>query len=98
MAKFLILWELDDSRAPLDAEERGTMWGAMVDMIKEDMASGGTTDWGCFVGETKGYTVAESDEVELAVGLQRFYPFVTFKVFPVMSIDQMTEVAHSLTE
>ena len=59
MAKFLILWEFDDTRAPIDAEERGTMWGAMVDTIKKDIAEGKTTDWGCFTGETKGYAVGD---------------------------------------
>lgn len=74
------------------------MWGAMADTVRQDIAEGKTTDWGCFTGETKGYSVSDQDDVDLAKDLQRFYPFVTSKVFPVMSIDQITELAHSLTE
>jgi len=99
MAKYLILWELDDSRVPVDADERSTMWEAMADTVKQDIEDGKTTDWGCFVGETKGYAVIDqNDVIDITKGLQRFYPFVTFQVHQVMSVEQMTEVAESMTE
>jgi len=98
MGKYLILWELNLDKAPDDPKERGAGWLAMMEMIKEEIKEGRTTDWGCFVGETKGYTVGEQSDVELAKELQRYFPFVTFEVRPVMSVDQIAEVAKSLTE
>ena len=98
MGKYLRLWELNDSLAPVDAKERGAAWSAMVETVKQDLAEGRDTDWGCFVGETKGYAVSEQDEVSIGKDLQRFYPYITFKTFPVMTIDQIAEVARSLTE
>lgn len=98
MAKYLLLWELNSDKAPDDAKERGAGWLAMMDMIKQEIKEGTTTDWGCFVGETKGYAVGEQSDVELAKELQRYFPFVTFEVRPVMSVDQIAEVAKALTE
>ena len=99
MAKYLILWEVDPSRAPEDPKERGGAWSLMLDMIKQDMKEGTMTDWGSFVGEGSGYAVAEQqDEVELSKNLQRFFPYVTFMVKPVMTVEQTAEMAKALTE
>ena len=99
MGKYLLLWELNLDKAPDDPKERGAGWLAMMEMIKQDLKEGKDLDWGCFTGETKGYSIAERDtDVELTKDLQRFFPFVTFEVRPVMSVDQIAEVAKSLTE
>jgi hypothetical protein len=98
MPKYLVLWEVDSSRAPTDAKERGAMWSMMVDQVKQDLKTGRELDWGCFVGEPKGYSVDERSEIDIAKDLQRFYPFLRFEVHQVMSIDEIAEVAKSLTE
>jgi hypothetical protein len=98
MAKYLVLWEVNQSLAPADAKERGAMWLAMTETIKQDLAAGKDTDWGCFVGELKGYAITEEDEVTVMKDLQRFFPFVTFKAHSVATVDQVAEVAKSLTE
>ena len=98
MAKYLVLWELNRSLAPVDPKERGAAWLVMTEMIKQDLAEGKDTDWGCFVGETKGYAITEEDEVTVMKDLQRFFPLVTFEVKPVATVDQIAEVAKSLTE
>ena len=99
MPKYLVLWELNLDKAPDDAKERGAGWLAMMEMIKQEMKEGKTTDWGCFSGETRGYTIGEQpSDVEMAKNLQRYFPFVTFEVHPVMSVDQIAEVAKSLTQ
>lgn len=96
MAKYLVMWEVDTSKVPISPQERGAAWTAMLSMIKQDMKDGKVSDWGAFVGETNGYSVMTGGEVELAKNLQRFYPFITFKVYQVASVDQVAEVAKSL--
>ena len=98
MPKYLVTWEVDPTRVPTDAKERGAMWSMMTDMVKQDMKEGREEDWGCFVGETSGYSVSERSEIDLAKDLQRFYPFVTFKVHQVMSVDEVAELAKSMME
>ena len=98
MAKYLVLWEVDTSRTPIDPKERGAAWGAMLDMDKQDIKDGFTKDWGSFLGENGGYMVYEGSEMELEKKLQRYVPFVTFKVYRVMSVEQIAELAKGLTE
>ena len=98
MPKYVMTWEVDPTRVPIDLKERGELWGGMVEMVKQEIRDGITTDWGCFVGEAKGYSVGEQSEIDLAKTLQQFYPFVTFEVHQVMTIDEMAEVIQSLTE
>ncbi len=97
MAKYLILWQVDQTRVPADPKERGALWSGMADMVKQNIKEGVTLDWGCFVGETNGYAVAYQTDLELSANLQRYYPFVTFKVYPVMSVEQAGELAKALT-
>ena len=97
MAKYLILWELDDSRMPEDPKERGAAWTMMADMVKQDMKAGTHDDWGSYVGGGKGYAISEGSELEIAQLMQKFVPFVKFEVHQVMTIDQVAELAKSLT-
>jgi hypothetical protein len=96
MAKYLILWELDDSRIPLDPKERGAAWTMMTDTVKQDLKAGIHSDWGAYVGGGKGYAVSEGNELEIAKLMQRFVPFVKFEVHQVMTVEQIGEVAKSL--
>ncbi len=98
MPKYLVPWETDTSRVPVDPKERGAMWGAMVAMVKQQMSDGVTTDWGAFVGENRGYAIGESSALEISKLLQQFFPYITFETHELLSIDQMGELAKSLAE
>ena len=97
MAKYLLLWELDRSKTPIDPKERGAAWGAMLDKVKQDIKEGVTIDWGSFLGVNGGYMVYEGSEMELEKRLQQYVPFVTFKTYRIMSVEQIAELAKSLT-
>ena len=98
MPKYLVTWEVDASRVPTDPKERGAMWSIMTDQVKQDLAENREEDWGCFVGEVSGYSISERSEIDIGKDLQRFYPFFTFKVRQVMSVDDVAEIAKSLME
>ena len=98
MGKHLVLWEIDQSQVPTDSKERAAAWGAMLDMIKQDIKEGKASDWGCFVGEPRGYTIGDQSDVDLTIDLQRFFPFITFQVFPVMSVEQVEEVTKAMSQ
>jgi hypothetical protein len=97
MGKYLVLWEVDQSRVPVDAKEKGAGWGALLEMVKQDIKAGITKDFGAFVGEINGYTIWEGTEVEVASGLVKYSPFVSFKVHPAASVSQVDEIIKSLT-
>ena len=40
MGKYLLLWNLDPARIPVDPKERGTGWGVLMEMVKNDLEKG----------------------------------------------------------
>jgi len=98
MPKYLVLFELDNSKVPIDPKERGESWGAMLDMVKQDIKDGVILDWGTFLGENRGYIICQASERELEKYLQQYVPFIIPKVYRIMSVEQIAELAKSLTE
>ena len=37
MAKFMVFWETDPSRVPLDPKERASWYDLMYDMVEDDL-------------------------------------------------------------
>jgi hypothetical protein len=91
VGRYLILWEVDAARVPVDAKERGSAWLAMVEMVKADMKKGLTNDWGAFAGELKGYAVDEGTEVAIMVELMKYAPYVKFEVHAIGTVGQVEE-------
>jgi hypothetical protein len=97
MGKYLVLWEVDRSRVPVDAKERGTAWGLLMDMVKKDIQAGITKDWGAFVGETNGYAIDEGTEVEVGNTLMQYAPYVNFEVHPIASVAQVGDIIKKMS-
>jgi hypothetical protein len=85
MARYLMLWELERARIPVDPKERAAVWTTLVDMVKE----GRSESWGQFVGEMKGYCLVSGSEMDIAMMVQRYTPYVYFKTSQVVTIDDI---------
>jgi hypothetical protein len=96
MARYLLLWEVDPSKIPIDRKERGAGWAALMKMVRQDHEKGFTKNWGAFIGETKGYAVYEGSELEVMNALQQYVPFVKFQAHPVASEGQVNEMIKAL--
>ena len=96
MARYLVLWDVDQNKIPIDRKERANGWAALMAMVRQDIEKGLTTSWGTFVGETGGYSVNEGTELELMNSLQQYVPFVNFKVHVLASEDQVNEMIKAL--
>jgi hypothetical protein len=96
MGKYLVLWEMDESRIPVDPKARGTAWKGLMELVKKGLETGPAKDWGAFVGENKGYVIHEGAELEVAATLQQYVPFARFKVYPVMTVAQIDQLVESL--
>jgi hypothetical protein len=97
MGKYLVLWEVDQTKIPLDPKERGEGWSFLMAMIRQDIEKGITKDWGSFLGESKGYAVNEGTELEVMNSLQQYVPFCIFTVHPIASESQVNEMIKGLT-
>ena len=92
MGKYLLLWEIDRTKVPVNPKERGVGFNMLLEIVKQDIKKGKTKDWGAFVGELSGYSVVEGTEVEIMNQLQQFIPFVYFKVHPIASVANVGEM------
>ena len=97
MGKYLVLWEIDQSKIPLDPKERGEGWGLLMAMVKQDIEKGITKDFGAFLGENNGYSINEGTELEILNALNQYVPYCIFKVHPIASESEVNEMIKGLT-
>jgi hypothetical protein len=96
MGKYLVLWEVDRTKIPIDPKERAQGWSLLMAMVRQDFEKGITKDWGAFVGEENGYAVNEGSEVDVMKSLQQYVPFCLFKVYPIASESHVNEMISAL--
>ena len=97
MGRYLLLWEIDPTKIPVDLKKRGSDFSALMKVIKKDIKAGTLRDWGLFVGEHNGYSVVEGTEVEVIKATQRYTPFVGFEAHPIASLNHTGEMIKALT-
>jgi len=97
MGRYLVLWEIDSSRSPVNAKEMAAGWSLLTEMVKQDLKSGITKDHGAFVGEINGYSVLEGTEVEVTSTLAKYAPYVHFKLHAVVSVAQTSEILKKMS-
>jgi hypothetical protein len=98
MGKYLVRWEIDTSRLPVSRKERAAGWKALMNFVKEDIKDGLTLEWGAFVGELRGFAIFEGDEVEINVRIQKYSPFVTFKLRAITSVEQTEQLLEEMVK
>ncbi|MHA2051791.1 MAG: hypothetical protein ACW986_19430 [Promethearchaeota archaeon] len=98
MGKYLVLWEIDASRLPISRKERSAGWKALLNFVKEDINDGFTLDWGGFMGELRGFSILEGDDVEINIRLQRYSPFVHFTLHAITSVEQAEKLIEGMAK
>jgi hypothetical protein len=98
MGKYFMTWKIDPQNIPISREDRAAAWKPMVDMVKEGIEKGVIKEWGAFVGENRGYSIAEGTEAEISAFNQQWVPFVEFDVHPVATIGDIEKVIAGLAE
>jgi len=91
MGRYLLLWEADESKIPLDPKVRRESWLAGCEMVKKDIEKGLIKDWGVFLGEAKGFAIDEGTEEEVSQAVLQYIPYFRFKIIPIRSLDQHIE-------
>ena len=94
--RYLIIWEMDQSKIPIDPKTRQAAWTPLVAMVKQNIQTGLTISWGAFVGETRGYTVMEGTVQEVHDALFIYVPFVIFKVYPLATLDEVGKMIQGI--
>jgi hypothetical protein len=87
MGRYLVLWE---------ADERKIGWQMATEMVEQDIKDGLVKDYGVFIGQPNGFTIAEGTRDEIINMTIKFMPFFRFKVMPLASIDQVKEAIKTI--
>jgi hypothetical protein len=87
VTKYYVTWRIDPVFTPGTPEERTELWLSMLEMVKEDLESGRLTDWGICPDTYEGYAVAETDEKTIRDSAQKWLPYISFDVRPVLSVE-----------
>lgn len=96
MGKYLLIWQLDPARIPVNPKERASGWSALMGMVKKDLEKGISKDWGAFIAEEKGYAIADGNETEVSLMTQQYTPYVQFETHPIMSAKQVGDMLKAL--
>jgi len=96
MARFLLLWEMDQTKIPVSPKDRGAATKILLELVKQDLKKGKLKDWGVFAGEHAGYSVVDGTEMDILNLIQRYTPFVYFKTHPIASVDQIDKMIEVL--
>jgi len=97
MGKNMALWEIDQSKIPIDPKERGEGWSMLMAVVRQDFEKGVLKDWGCFLAESNGYAVWEGPEIDVMKTIQQYVPFCIFEVHAIATEDRVNEMLSALT-
>jgi hypothetical protein len=92
MAMYLMEWELDTTKVPVNPKERANAWLPLIQMVKQDMQSGLVKAWGSYLGEMRGFSVAEGSEESVIKMAQKYIPYVHFTTHPAATVDQLDKI------
>jgi hypothetical protein len=98
MPRYLMEWELDATKIPVNPQERAAAWLPMLQMVKQDMQSGVIKEWGAYIGELKGFGVGEGSEEAVASMNQKYIPYVRFTAHPFITVDQMEKLMKEMSK
>jgi hypothetical protein len=97
MPRYLVLWEVDQTKIPINPKEVGAGWAALMKVVRQDHEKGIMKDWGAFIGEARGYDVLEGSELDVMKTIQQYVPFVKVRAHPLASEKQVNELIKGLT-
>lgn len=94
MGRYLVLWEVDPNRIPMDPKEKAAALGLAMAGVGKAIEDGIIKEWGAFVGGTGGFGIYEGTEAEVGEVLFQFVPFASNKVY---AFTTAAEAQESLT-
>lgn len=91
MPKYFNLWEMDTTRMPTDPNERMAVLKKLLEITKQYLKENPGSEWGAFIGESKGYSSGSVSWQELTKVQQMLAPYVHFKIYQAVSVEELEE-------
>ena len=89
--KYVCLWEADMSKWPTEPKERAAAMVKMQEMTKQWLKSHPGAEWGIFIGQHRGYSMAAGTPKQLMEDTLMFSPYIKFEVFQAANVDEYEE-------
>jgi hypothetical protein len=86
--KYIMLWEMDMSKFPADPVENAKVMAKLIEMTKQWTQTHQGGEWGKFLGENKGYSIAKSRDEVMQANMV-FSPYVVFEVNEAVTIEEV---------
>jgi uncharacterized protein YciI len=96
MPKYFMTWEAELSKYPTDPKERMAYQTKHIEMVKQLQKEGLISDWGIFLGESRGYMISEKSWTDVAKMTLSDYPDIQFKTHQALSINEYDSVGKSM--
>jgi hypothetical protein len=96
MGKYLIMWEADESKIPVDPQERKTGWLGAIEMVKQDKKNGVLKEWGVFLSQPNGFDIVEGTETEVHQMALKYIPYFRMKIYPYLSVEKAEEAIKAM--
>jgi hypothetical protein len=98
MARYMMLWEVDESKTPEDPKAKKAQWLEFQEIVMKQLKEGKTKVWAAFAGEMRGYTIFEGSAVDLHTIAAKWVPFVRFKVKELLTIEEVNNATKALPD
>ncbi len=89
---YLILAEMDYSFFPKDPEEQMKIMARNMEMVKKDLDSGELSMFGMSPDGRTGFLISNQDAKTIYTKTQIIGPAMKFKIKPMLSFDELTDV------
>jgi hypothetical protein len=88
--QFFVRWRVDNATlAKFTPEQIEKLYANMLKMVKEDLHYGSFSAFGQFGNGRDGYLISNlKDVTDLAAVMTKYRPIVTWKIRPVLDIDE----------
>ena len=96
MARYMLFWEYDATRCPLDPKEKVGQWLALTEVVKNQLKNGQIKEWAHYAGETSGFVIVEGTEMDALKVSDSFVPYVKFTSKVLLTIEQCEQVWKSM--
>lgn len=98
MPIYLMTWEIDTSKVPLNSKERANVFLPMLRETKKDMQSGLLKAWGSYPGEMRGFGLFEGSDEEAIKMAHKYIPIVNFTTHPAVTADQLEKILEEMAK
>jgi hypothetical protein len=94
--KYVTLWEMNMASFPVDQGENTKIMMKLVEMTKQWAKDHPNDQWGKFLGENRGYSIMNGSQEDVMKISMMFSPYVEFKVYQSVSIDEVDTAMKSM--